>query len=82
MSGKDAKRLVLIGIALLAISVLLYFALDLTSSWEQSKTPGEKNFGVAALFILFIGPIVLSGVGGLAALAWACLGYSFRIRGN
>jgi len=49
---------------LLALSVLLYAAMEAATRWEQAKTPGEKNLGVGVLAMLF----------GIPALACAAIG--------
>src|SRR6266581_2251543 len=37
------RSLSLTGSALIGLSALLYGALEFSSRWEQTKTPGEKN---------------------------------------
>ena len=47
------KSLSLTGAALVGLSLVLYVALELSSRWEQAKTPSEKKHGVAVLFMIF-----------------------------
>ena len=57
-----------IGLFLLALAALSVFGLMLTTSREQALTPGEKNLGVAALFILWSLPVWFFGVAGVCFL--------------
>jgi hypothetical protein len=54
---------------LIGLSVLLYAALEFSSRWEQAKTPGEKNMGVAVLFMIFGIPMLISAAAGLLCLS-------------
>jgi hypothetical protein len=77
------RSLSLTGSALIGLSVLLYAALEFSSRWEQAKTPGEKNMGVAVLFMIFGIPMLISAAGLLClvvgALAFAHGRFSRRI---
>jgi hypothetical protein len=53
------RSLRLTGWILVGLSAVLFVALELSSRWEQAKTPGEKNMGVAALFMAFGIPMVI-----------------------
>jgi hypothetical protein len=48
--------------------VVLYASLEVASRWEQAKTPGEKNMGVAVLFMIFGMPILISAAAGVLCL--------------
>lgn len=53
------RSLSLTGLALIGLSVVLYVVSEVLDRWEQAKTPGEKNMGVAVLFIIFNIPMLL-----------------------
>ena len=72
------KSLRLIGSILIGLSVVLFVTLELSSRWEQAKTPGEKNMGVAVLFMLFGIPMIISGVAGLLCLIAGILMFAYR----
>ena len=72
------RSLSLTGSALMGLSVLLYVALELSSSWEQAKTPGEKNMGVAVLFMLFGIPMLISAAAGVLCLMVSALTFAYR----
>ena len=72
------RSLSLIGWALIGLSVVLYVALELSSRWEQAKTPGEKNMGVAVLFMLFGIPMLISAAAGLLCLIVSVLTFAYR----
>ena len=58
-----------IGLFLLTLSCIVQvLGLMLTTSREQALTPGEKNLGVAALFILWSLPVLFFGVAGVCFL--------------
>jgi hypothetical protein len=71
-----ARSLSLTGSALIGLSVLLYAALEFSSRWEQAKTPGEKNMGVAVLFMIFGIPMLICAAGGLLCLLVGALAYA------
>jgi hypothetical protein len=65
------KPLVLVGILLVAISAILYLALEISAAREQALSPGEKSLGVAALGMLFGIPMILTGAAGVLFLAFS-----------
>ena len=72
------RSLSLTGWALIGLSVVFYVALELSSRWEQAKTPGEKNMGVAVLFMLFGIPMLISAAAGLLCLIVSVLTFAYR----
>jgi UPF0716 family protein affecting phage T7 exclusion len=72
-----AKPCCIAGGLLLALSALLYAVLEVATSWEQAKTPGEKNLGVGVLAMLFFIPALVC-----AAIGVMCLivGVSLLVR--
>jgi len=65
------RSLWLTGWALLGLSMVFYVTLELSTRWEQARTPGEKNMGVAVLFMIWWIPTFISGAAGLLCLiAW------------
>jgi hypothetical protein len=72
------RSLSLAGWALIGLSVVLYVALELSSRWEQAKTPGEKNMGVAVLFMLFGIPMLISAAAGLLCLIVSVLTLAYK----
>jgi hypothetical protein len=58
-------------LALIGLSMALYVAGELSARWEQAKTPGEKNMGVAVLFMIFGIPMLISAAGVLCLLVGA-----------
>jgi len=72
------------GVLLLVVSFLLYGALELTTSWEQARTPGERNLGVAVLGMIFGFPMLLTGVSAIACLIVGIIAWIYRrlYRGN
>ena len=71
-----ARSLSLTGSALIGLSVLLYVALEFSSRWEQAKTPGEKNMGVAVLLMIFGVPMLISAAAGLLCLLVGALTFA------
>ena len=69
------RSLSLTGSVLIGLSVLLYAALEFSSRWEQAKTPGEKNMGVAVLFMIFGIPILISAGAGVLCLLVGALAF-------
>jgi len=59
MSTRTSKTAALVGFALIGLSGLLYIALEITTKWEQARSPGGKNLGVAVLFMIFGIPMLL-----------------------
>jgi hypothetical protein len=72
-----ARSLSLTGCALIGLSVVLYMALELSSRWEQARTPGEKNLGVAVLFMIFGIPTLISAAAGLLCLIVGTLAFAY-----
>jgi hypothetical protein len=68
----------LTGLILVSLSAVLFVALELSTHREQAKTPGEKNMGVAVLFMAFAIPMVISGVAGLLCLIASILMFAYR----
>jgi hypothetical protein len=62
------KQMLWLGLVLIGVAMLLALALRITSSWEQSRTPGEKNLGVAALAIMFGVPSLFCAAAGVLSL--------------
>ena len=56
-----------IGFLLLALAAVATVGLMLTTGWEQAQTPGEKNLGVAVLFMFWL-PILFLAAGGVCFL--------------
>jgi hypothetical protein len=71
------RSLSLAGLALLGLSVVLYASLDLSSRWEQAKTPGEKNTGVAVFFMIFGIPMLISAAAGFLCLLVGALAFVY-----
>ncbi len=62
------RSLWLTGWALIGLSIVLYVIMELSTRWEQARTPGEKNMGVAVLFMIWGIPTLISGAAGLLCL--------------
>jgi hypothetical protein len=62
-------------ISLAALSVL---GLMLTTAREQALTPGEKNLGVAALFMFWSLPVLFFGAGGVSFLVVSTTIFLYR----
>ena len=69
------RRVAWVGMLLLTLALSFYAALWITTTLEQSKTLGEKNLGVAALFMMFGVPMALCAAG--AALSFLAAGIVF-----
>jgi hypothetical protein len=61
--------------SLAALSVL---GLILTTAREQALTPGEKNLGVAALFMFWGLPVLFFGAGGVCLLVVSITVFLYR----
>jgi hypothetical protein len=72
------RILSLTGCALIGLSVLLYVAGEISTRWEQAKTPGERNLGVAVLFMIFDIPMLASAAAGLLCLVVGALAFAYR----
>ena len=57
-----------IGLLLLSLAALSVLGLMLTTARDQALTPGEKNLGVAALFMFWSLPVLFFGAGGVSFL--------------
>ena len=75
MKKSIARPLSFTGLALIGLSVVLYASLELASRWEQAKTPGEKNMGVAVLFMIFGIPMLISTAAGVLCLLVGALAF-------
>lgn len=62
----------------MGLSLVLYAALELSSRWEQAKTPGEKNMGVAVLGMIFGIPMLISAAVGLLCLLVGALTFAYK----
>jgi len=69
------RPLSLTGLALIGLSVVLYVAGELSARWEQAKNPGEKDLGVAVLFMIFDIPMLISAAAGLLCLLVGALAF-------
>jgi len=72
------RPLIFTSCVLLAISLILYVALEVSVAHEQALSPGEKSLGVAVLFMIFGIPMLLSAATGTALLAFAGLRAIYR----
>jgi len=71
------RPLSLTGLALIGLSVALYASLELSSRWEQAKTPGEKSMGVAVFFMIFAIPMLISAAAGVLCLLVGALAFVY-----
>jgi hypothetical protein len=62
------SKLFLLALFLLSLAAITYVALSVTTTHEQALTPGEKNYGVAVLAMLFGMPLLFFVASGLVAL--------------
>ena len=72
------RSLWLTGWALIGLSIVLYVTLELSTRWEQARTPGEKNMGVAVLFMIWGIPTLISGGAGLLCLIVGAFTFAYR----
>ena len=72
-----ARSSLLTALALIGLSAVLYVGLELSSRWEQAKTPGEKNMGIAVLFTLFGVPMLISLAAGLLCLIVGAIAFAY-----
>jgi hypothetical protein len=70
------RSLSLTGLGLTGLSVVLYAALEFSTRWEQAKAPGQKNMGVAVLFMIFGIPTLISAAAGLLCLLAGALAFA------
>ena len=81
VSNTTPKTAALIGVGLIALSGLLYIALEITTKWEQAQSPGEKSLGVAVLAMMFGIPMLLcAGAGVLSFVVGGFVAALNRIR--
>ena len=73
--GREAR---VAGWVLLGLSGLLFIALEVSTRWEQSQTPGEKNMGVAALAIMFGVPMLVCAAAGALVLLIGNVASAYR----
>jgi hypothetical protein len=78
MRKGTARSFSIAGMVLIVLSVVLYTALELSSRWEQARSPGEKNLGISVLFIMFGIPMLISGAGGIFCLLVGALAFTYR----
>jgi hypothetical protein len=67
-----------IGLFLLFLAALSVLGLMLTTAREQALTPGEKNLGVAALFMFWSLPVMFFGAGGVCFLVVSTTIFLYR----
>ena len=76
---KGTTRLLsLTGVALIGLSIVLYVALELSSVLGQAKTPGEKDMGLAVLFMFLGIPMLIFAALGLFCLIASALAFAYR----
>jgi hypothetical protein len=71
------RSLWLTGWALIGLSLVFYATLELSTRWEQARTPGEKNMGVAVLFMIWSIPTLVSGAAGLLCLIVSAFAFAY-----
>jgi hypothetical protein len=72
------RPLLFFGCALVLVSIMLYFALNVSTAHEQALSPGEKSLGVAVLGIMFGIPMMVTGVAGVLLLTFSALRAVYR----
>lgn len=72
------RPLLFFSCGLLALSVVLYLILALSTAHEQALSPGEKSLGVAVLGIMFGIPIMVTGATGVLLLTFSALRAVYR----
>lgn len=82
LTNQDRPRLVRstgfrIGLLLLALATLGAVGLMVTTAREQALTPGEKNLGVAVLFMFWL-PILFLAVAGMCFLLGSTIVFVYR----
>jgi hypothetical protein len=70
------RSLSLAGLAMIGLSMVLYMAGELSARWEQAENPGEKDLGVAVLFMIFDIPMLISAAAGLLCLLVGALAFA------
>jgi hypothetical protein len=61
----------------LGLSVVLYVGGEVSARWEQAKNPGEKDLGVAVLFMIFDIPMLISAAAGFLCLLVGALAFVY-----
>ncbi len=69
-----------IGLGLLVLSVQFYVSFDRLAAAEQALTPGEKSLGVAALAMIHLPRILVTGASGLSIIGVGTLGWALYRR--
>jgi hypothetical protein len=72
------SKLFLLGVFLLFLAALTWVALSVTTTHEQALTPGEKNYGVAVLAMLFGIPLLFFLASGLVVLLLSGIVFLYR----
>ena len=75
MSRNTPRLAAVVGLVLIGVSGLLYLGLQLTTNWEQAQSPGQKNLGVAVLFMMFGIPALVCA--GAAVISFVVSGLAF-----
>jgi hypothetical protein len=75
MRRNTPKAAAVVGLVLVGVSGLLYLGLHVTTKWEQAQSPGQKNLGVAVLFLMFGIPALVCA--GAAAISFVVSGIAF-----
>ena len=78
MSTRFPQATLRVGLVLIGLSLVLFAALAVTSSWEQSRSPGEKNMGVAVLGITFGLPMVICAAAGAVSLLISGTAFAYQ----
>jgi hypothetical protein len=63
---------------LLSLAAITWVALSITTTHEQALTPGEKNYGVAVLAMLFGIPLLFFVASGLVVLLLSGIVFLYR----
>ena len=72
------SKLFLLGVFLLFLAALTWVALSVTTTNEQALTPGEKNYGVAVLAMVFGIPLLFFLASGLVVLLLSGIVFLYR----
>src|SRR5690242_2161028 len=72
------RPLLFFGWALVAVSIILYLTLQVSTTHEQALSPGEKSLGVAVLGIMFGIPMIVTGAAGALLLTFCALRAVYR----
>jgi hypothetical protein len=66
------------GAALLVLTAMTLLAFSVLTSREQARTPGEKNYGVAVLGLIFLPVILVLGACGTGLLVVSATALVYR----